>query len=302
MNVGDFDRYAPIIDDFQAFNEALERPLPRVLWANPLRRDPAKIDAEILDLCSQAVPVPWKEHAWRLPPDTRPGHWLIHVLGDIYVQEEAAMLAGDLVGARPGERVLDMCAAPGGKSLQLAASMADQGTLVLNEKRFARLAGLRRNVERFGLTCATVSQNDGARIPIPEIAFDRILVDAPCSCEGTSRKKIGRRIRTDSHDRDVIVQVQVSLLRRAMKLVKPGGTVIYSTCTYAPEENEAVLDRIRPKDGVIEPIQLPPGLRATPGITTWNGARYRDDVSQAIRVWPHLNDTGGFFIAKFRRI
>ena len=111
-----FERYQSIIDDYDAFQRALATPLPRTIWASPLKRSLATIDQEIRAICPEAVPIKWRRHAWRLPPEARPGSWLLHLLGTIYVQEEAAMVAGRVVNPRPGERVLDLCAAPGGKS------------------------------------------------------------------------------------------------------------------------------------------------------------------------------------------
>ncbi len=297
-----FDRYAGLVDDPNAFRAALERPLPKTVWLNPLKRAPEETAAELSRICPDAERIQWHPHAFRLPPETSPGRWLPHLLGHLYVQEEAAMIAGHLVGAQPGERILDMCAAPGGKSAQLAIDMNDQGLLVLNERKAGRMAGLRRNMERIGVTCVMMSQNCGARLPIPEVLYDRVLVDAPCSCEGTSRKDLSAIPEVSDRSRDLIVQVQKSLLRRAVKLCRPGGTILYSTCTYAPEENEAVLNSVRESDVCIEPIELPPGLMASPGLAEWEGTQFRDDVCNALRLWPHHNDTGGFFLARLRRL
>jgi 16S rRNA C967 or C1407 C5-methylase (RsmB/RsmF family) len=297
-----FERYRCIIDDYDAFKSVLDTPLPRTIWASPLKRSLKTIHSEIEALCPSAVPLAWREHAWRLPHDTLPGSWLLHVLGTIYAQEEAAMLAGVVMSPKPGERVLDLCAAPGGKSVQMAMNMMDRGNLVLNEKNFGRLGGLRGNVKRMGITCATINHDDGLRLIPPTRLFDRVLVDAPCTCEGTSRKASKTRREISSHDRDVLIQVQVGLLRKALNLVKPGGRVVYSTCTYAPEENEGVLHRIRPDQATVEPITLPPGIRGTAGLRSWGTTTYRADIQNSVRLWPHHNNTGGFFIAKLRRL
>lgn len=296
-------RYAPIVDDLDAFLCAADRPLPRVVWANPLYGDPHAIDAEIRAECPAAEPVGWRPHTWRLPPDVRPGRWLLHTLGAIYGQEEAALWAGDLVGARPGERVIDLCASPGGKSAQIAIAMGDDGTLIANERSRGRLAALRHTLDRLGITCAIVTQHDGVRLPPLTGGYDRVLVDAPCTCEGTTRKTAGgRRSAPGIGYRDSVSQVQRALLRAGVRLARPGGTIVYATCTYAPEENEATLDAIDPADAVIEPIEPPPGLRISPGLTAWDGRRFRPDVAHAARIWPHHNDTGGFFVARLRRL
>ncbi|MEE2758036.1 MAG: RsmB/NOP family class I SAM-dependent RNA methyltransferase [Myxococcota bacterium] len=295
-------RYQALVDDYTAFIEASAKPLPRVVWANPLKRSVQEIEADIMQLCPQAKRLGWTSNGWRLPSDSQPGRWLLHLIGEVYVQEEASILAADLVGAQPGERVLDMCAAPGGKTVRMAIGMKDQGQLLANEKKHGRIGGLRWNLNRLGITCVTVNHDDGLRLKRPLKPFDRILVDAPCTCEGTSRKAQARSQLITEKERDTVAQVQVALLRKALDMVKPGGFVVYSTCTYAPEENEGVLDRISTEQAIIDPIHVPPPLKTEAGTTQWGSHRYRDDVCNAIRLWPHHNDTGGFFIAKLRRI
>lgn len=296
-------RYAPIVDDLDAFLSAAARPLPRVVWANPLQADPQAVADELRALCPQVQPVPWHADAWRLPPDAQPGRWPMHTVGEIYAQEEAAIWAGDLIGAQPGERVLDLCAAPGGKAARMAVAMGDRGTLIANDRFVGRMPALRRTMDRLGVTCAVLTAYDGARFPISEPLFDRVMVDAPCTCEGTTRKKAGGRWSAPGEGyRFSITQVQRALLRQGLRLTRPGGVVIYATCTYAPEENEGALDGIDPSVAVIEPITPPDGLRVSPGVPSWNGQTYRPDVVNAARIWPHHNDTGGFFVARLRRL
>ncbi|MEE2788268.1 MAG: RsmB/NOP family class I SAM-dependent RNA methyltransferase [Myxococcota bacterium] len=294
-------RYCELLEDPKTFLECAQTPLARTIWANPLKGQIERTALKIEAIGVDARPLSWRPGAWRLPPDVKPGHWLLFVTGEIHVQEEAAMLAGGLLGAKPGERILDLCASPGGKTAQLAVSMTNRGTLIANERARKRLSPLRRNLERLGVTCAAVSQFDGARFPILEQPFDRILVDAPCTCEGTSRKQPGRIDRVDERFRASIIQVQKALLRRATALCKSGGTILYATCTYAPEENEGVLSAISPDVARIEPVVMPDGVRTAPGIPSWQGVRFRSDVRHAHRVWPHFNDTGGFFFAQLRK-
>lgn len=295
-------RYAPIVDDLDAFLEATDRPLPRVIWANPLRGDLDAIAASVLRRCPQAEPVPWRPYTWRLPADSRPGSWPRFVIGDLHGQEEAAILAADLLDAQPGERILDMCAAPGGKSAVIATAMRNQGTLIANDRKAGRLSSLRRTLERLGVTCAAVTHLDGSRIGPIDGGFDRIMVDAPCTCEGTSRKPDGHRGGTSPRYRDTAAQIQTSLLRQALRLVRPGGRVVYATCTYAPEENEAVVEAagVAGTFRIVPPPALP-ALTLAPGITAWNGRRFRDDMRHCARLWPHQNNTGGFFVAILER-
>ncbi len=295
-------RYADIVDDVDAFLAASLRPLPRVVWANPLRGPVAVTEAALRRDFPAATPVPWRAHAWRLPTEASFAGSRLHLGGFVYAQEEAALWAGDLVGARPGERVADLCAAPGGKAAQIAVAMEDRGTLVANDRKVGRLAALRRTLDRLGVTSAAVSCHDAARLPAPAGWFDRVLADVPCSCEGTTRKPRARYLPTEDRYRASIVQVQKSALRRAVKLTRPGGTIVYATCTYAPEENEGVLDALDPSLVTIEPLDVPAGLRVSPGITAWDGRHFRPDAANAARLWPHHNDTGGFFVARLRRL
>jgi len=302
-------RYAPVLgpDAHADFVAACARPLPRAVWVNPVRAaDPDAVAARILDRCPDARPVPWWPHAFRLPADTTPGTWIEHRLGLIHIQEEAtlwpaALLDLDAPNPHGGPaRVLDLCAAPGNKTAQIAIRLGDRGLVVANEKDRGRLSQLRYNLERLGLTSVLVTRADGNRYPTPELPFDHALVDAPCTCEGTTRKR-GHRDTTDAFRRG-IQSTQIGLLRRALRLVRPGGTVVYATCTYAPEENERVLDAISPDDAAIEPVPTPPGVTLGAGLPAWDGRTFRPDVVHARRLWPHLNDTGGFFVARLRRL
>ena len=324
-------RYYDLCGDVEAFCAAAARPLPKVVWANPLRGDPTETDRRILTRCPEAVPVPWLPHAWRLPPETMPGQWLEHVLGLVHVQEEAALWAVPLLGAMPGETVLDACAAPGNKTAQLAIAMGDRGNLWAVDRSPGRVSVLRRTLERLGVTCAVAICAD-LTLAVPRLApigeraegasgasvgrqpggvpihgpvgplFDRVLLDVPCSCEGTSRKRDGRSEAPSDGERAFQVSIQRKIVARALARTRPGGTLIYSTCTYAPEENEGVLDATLGELAVIEPITAPPGLVTRPGIPAWGGRTYRPDVVHALRLWPQDNDTGGFFVARLRRL
>ncbi len=299
------ERYRELVDDWAAFEAASVRPLHRVVWANPLRGDVEATGAELLRLCPEAVPLGWHPNAWRLPTDARPGNWSAYKKGRVHGQEEAALWAVGALDVAPGQRVLDLCASPGNKTAQIAVAMADRGMVIANERTAGRMAALRFNLERLGVTSAVVTRGDGVRFDgyglEGETGLDRVLVDAPCTCEGTSRKTgvMGRRGAEEL--RFSLAQIQIALLRNAVRLVKPGGLVVYATCTYAPEENEAVVDAVR--DVIeVEPIALPEGLRGTPGLQSWGDRTYRSDMTNAVRIWPHHNDTGGFFVARLRRV
>lgn len=293
-----FSRYAGIVDDWDALLAALQRPLPITLWANPLRlsRD------ELLPLLAReglhAEPIRWTAHGLRLSPDARPGlHWGF-LAGLFRIQEEVSMLPVHLLDPQPGERVLDLCAAPGNKTAQIAVAMNNQGTVVSNDLKRGRIAAIRQSVKRLGLMNVAVTVCDGREIDGRVGSFDRVLVDAPCTCEGTFRKMRIPQI-VDAGFRERTVRMQTALLRRAIHLTRPGGRIVYSTCTMAPEENESVVDSIlRESDGALR--LLPAGIAgfaASSGLAEWQGRAFHPDMPYCLRVWPHPEDTGGFFVA-----
>ncbi|HKJ70328.1 MAG TPA: RsmB/NOP family class I SAM-dependent RNA methyltransferase [Gammaproteobacteria bacterium] len=294
-------RYAPIVDDVEAFLTAASTPLPRVVWANRVRIG----DDAMADLmgrrCPQAEPLAYLDGTWRVPADgPRPGKWPEFTLGLIHTQEEVSLWPVTVLDPRPGEAVLDLCAAPGNKTARMAVAMSDAGSVLANDRRWSRIQGIQDIVARMGLTSVMASHGDGGQLP-GQARFDRVLVDAPCTGEGTTRKARGRspELRNDYHK---LQAVQKGLLRRAVELTRPGGVIVYSTCTYAPEENEAVLDGIYPEKAAIEPIELPAEVTVDAGVAEWQGERFRADTANAVRFWPHHNDTGGFFVARLRRL
>ncbi|MEN3026109.1 MAG: RsmB/NOP family class I SAM-dependent RNA methyltransferase [Chlorobiota bacterium] len=295
-----FARYVPLLDDPASFWTCLQVPLTPCIWVNPLKTTPEALQAYCAEEGLELEAVPWYPGAFRLRNSDRPGATLPFIAGWYYVQEEIAMAAVVALEPQPGEHVVDLCAAPGGKTAQLALRVYPTGSVLANELQRERLSSLRTTVDRLGLVNVLVTWHDGRFLPLPEDVWDRVLVDAPCTGEGTVRKAGQSWRPVTDRFRQYCAAVQRALLRHALRLVKPGGVVVYSTCTFAPEENELVLDAVLGDYGVIEPYSIP-GLQAMPGITQWEGKRLRSDLVHACRYWPHLNDTGGFFVARIRR-
>lgn len=321
FKLDNFRHYVGLIDDWDAFADACGRPLPVVIWANPLRRevlerfnqadglpflaekDPTGgglLAARLRDRGYECKDVGWYPGAYKVGNLSKPGRTLEHLLGTYHVQEEASLIPSVVLAPRPGELVLDMCAAPGGKTAQISVAMASEGTVVANDVSIDRLRALRSNCERLGVLNVAMAAHDGTRFPLHVGPFDAILLDVPCSCEGNIRRSIGANYAKPAAFLTGRSGLQATLLGRAWKLLAPGGRLVYATCTFAPEENEMVLDYSLRDDASIEPIHIE-GLTAAPGVTKWLGQVLRPDCTNVARFWPHFNDTGGFTVALVRK-
>ena len=301
-------RYASLVDDFDAFRAACDRPLPSVVRVNTLKASPDRAKRALDTADVGYEPADWHQGLLRLD-ERGPGTSWPYFHGWLHGQEEVSTLPALALDPQPGEVVWDACAAPGSKATQLAALMDDEGVVIGNDNNLGRLSALRHNAERLGITNLAVTNQDarnfslkpfGDRGSDPERieAFDRALVDAPCSCEGTIRKNPDAFEEWSLSHVEGIAGVQKGILRRAIDATRPGGTVVYSTCTFAPEENEAVLDHVLDGDDCeIREWEPPEEFATDPGVTEWQGAEYDPAVERAHRVYPHRNDTGGFFCA-----
>ena len=301
------ERYESLVDDPEAFRAACDRPLPSVVRVNTIKATVERV-REALDAEGVAhEPTDWHPGVLRLSEES-PGHNWPHAHGWIHGQEEVSNLPALILDPQPGDRVWDACAAPGSKTTQLAALMDDAGLLVGNDNNLGRLSALRHNAERLGVTNLVVTNQDarnfslkplgeGSGDPAAIEAFDRVLVDAPCSCEGTIRKNPDAFDTWSLDHVHSVAGVQKGILRRAVQATRPGGTVVYSTCTFAPEENEAVLDHVLDAEDC-RLVDFDAPLDGVPGVTEWEGETYDPSVAKALRIYPHHNDTGGFFCAK----
>jgi NOL1/NOP2/sun family putative RNA methylase len=292
-----FQRYAEIIPDFDAFLSIQSQPISSSARINTLKIDRSSL-LERLDRAGMAYrTLHWYPLGLRLEVE-RPGKMIENMLGFIHIQEEVSFIPPLVLDPKPGQTVLDLCAAPGSKTTQICQAMNNLGLVVANEPSLARITSLRANCERLGAINVAITRYDGRRFP--DHQFDRILVDAPCSSEGTARKDL-KVLNRCSLKRSLDLQVlQLGLLSRAAKLLRPGGVLVYSTCTYAPEENEAVVDKVleNSKDSLRLENASIPGVKGCQGISEWEGAEFSEELKRTVRYYPHQNDTGGFFVAK----
>lgn len=293
-------KYASLIDDVAEFERAIARPLPGCFWMHPTRANEAELLQWFSEHKIECSPLHWYPGAWRVSHDVKLGNTVPFAAGWYCVQEEIALTAVKALDAQPGEKILDMCASPGGKTAQISFAVGNSGMVVANEKQWQRLTALATKVDAMALANVVVTHANAMALTLEPASFDKVLADVPCSGEGTVRKLVGGVRPMEGRFERVLPQTQASILRRALRLVKPGGVVVYSTCTLNPLENEAVLSQALGDLGVVEKFEFN-GLKSSSGILSWNGQKYRDDVVNAHRFYPHQNDTGGFFVARIRR-
>lgn len=283
--------------EYEALIKTYQRQPTKGIQINTLKSG-ADIVRPILPF--ETMPVPWYEDGFYIDQEVRPGKNPFYYAGLYYVQEPTAMAAVQALGVKPGDWVLDLCGAPGGKSVQIATALKGQGLLVSNELVNSRASILSSNIERMGIANALVTN------VFPEHLvsgfyekFDKILVDAPCSGEGMFRKD-PKTLQDWSLERiDRCVGKQNKILETASKLLKPGGILVYATCTFSPQENEQVIEAFLEKESyTLETIELK-GLNDR-GRREWT-KKGEIDIEKALRIMPMHVEGEGHFIAKLRK-
>ncbi len=280
--------------EYEAFLAAEARPRETSLRLN--RRKGALPDLSALRL----EPVPWARDGYYCDGGARPGQLVWHEAGLYYLQEASAMAPAELLGVAPGMRVLDLCAAPGGKSGQLAAALAGTGLLVSNEIHPKRAAVLAENLERLGVANALVLSEHPRRLAerFPD-GFDRVLVDAPCSGEGMFRKEPAAAAGWSEETVAMCARRQREILQSAAAMVRPGGRLVYSTCTFSPEENEGVVSAFL-RDNPDFSVAPAAGPGFAPGRPDWVDSP-APGLEDAARLWPHRLRGEGHFAAVLAR-
>ena len=285
-------------DEAPAFLDALRRPAERAVRANPLKVDPAELPA-LLGI--DPDPVPWCREALFLPEGARAGDTVAHAAGLFYVQEPSAMAVGEALDARPGQWVLDLAAAPGGKTTLIAGRLGAEGVVVANELQRSRVQALADNLDRWGSWRTAVATETVARLAdrLPGM-FDRVLLDAPCSGEGLFRRSPAAAAQWRPGHVRGSADRQHGLLADAARLARPGGVVVYSTCTFAPEENEQQIAGFLAGHPGWELAEIPRHDGFASGRPDWAPGG-PPDLARAVRLWPHQLRGEGHFIAKLIR-
>ena len=274
-------------DEFPAFLRALALPPRRALRLNPQRNGAEQAAAPFLP--DGAPRVPWEPLGRYLAADAKPGAGIAHAAGAFYLQDASAMAPVAALDPRPGERVLDLCAAPGGKSGQIAARLNGRGFLLSNEIEFSRARILLGNLERLGVTNAFVTSAPAEALArVLPAFFDRVLVDAPCSGEGMFRRDPEAASQWNPDAPAGCAARQTAILNDAARMVRPGGKLVYSTCTFNRLENEGTVREFLRAHPDFEPDAFD-----LPGVGT-----SRDGC---LRLWPHRIEGEGHFLARFTR-
>jgi tRNA (cytosine40_48-C5)-methyltransferase len=220
-----------------------------------------------------------------------------YLLGHYYIQDLSSCMAVDALDITPGQIVLDVAAAPGGKTTYMAQKMNNSGVIIALEPNERRARSMSFNLARCGVYNTCIFKMDGLFAGKLEMKFDRVLLDAPCSCEGVIAKDPTRKLSHTPQDVDYCSRMQERLIEAAASTVKPDGIMVYSTCSFAPEENEMVVDRLLQNFGN---ITVEPVANGSSGLTRFGDLKFDSQLKYAQRLYPHLHDTTGFFIARLR--
>ena len=285
------ERYAQLGESFDPKAVAVKQ----ALRINTLKATGAEVAGR---LNARLEKIPFLKEGYYFTSAFTVGAMPEHFLGLIYIQEAASQVPAEVLDPRPGEVVLDMCAAPGSKTTQMAAMMQNKGTILALDANNARLPSLKNNLERCGASNCVAYKKDAAYAEDLKMQFDKILLDAPCSgnfaVDGEWFKK--RKV----FDLRELVKVQRKMLEAGLSLLKTGGVMVYSTCSLEPEENEENISWLLDAHPEIRLEKIDKDV-GDPGLTEPFGRKLRDEVRLCRRFWPHKLGTQGFFIAKIRK-
>ncbi|MFT9388510.1 MAG: RsmF rRNA methyltransferase first C-terminal domain-containing protein [Leuconostoc sp.] len=294
-------------DEAPAFFDTFDDQVQKAYRMNPLKAHPIVSDTP------DHGPVPYGQwgHFGAVS-----GHSVDHVTGVVYSQEPSAQFVGEVLQPQPGERVLDLAAAPGGKTTHLAAFMQQDGLLWANEIFMNRAKILSENIERMGVQNSIVSSHAPAELSakLPQF-FDKILLDAPCSGEGMFRKNPAAVAQWHQDFPQELADLQREILKEAMKMLRPGGQIVYSTCTFAPEEDEQMIAWLMQEypEMTLLPIEKPAHTHVSDGRPAWADHDYtagqtsesttvdQIELAKTARLWPQVLQGEGHFVAKLQK-
>ncbi len=289
--------------DYQKFIEYSFSYLRRSIRINTLKID-KEIELKRLKNKLTLTQIPWCEEGyWVNDKDNQRfdfGNLLDHQLGYFYLQESASMIPAVVLEPKENMRVLDMCAAPGSKTSQIAQYMKNTGVLIANDLNFSRLKALGSNLQRLGVMNSIITNLSGNYFNNPE--FDRVLVDAPCSGTGTIRKSYKVLDMWSPGLIKKFSSIQKKLILSGFDALKTGGVMVYSTCTLEPEENEFVVDWLLKNRTNAKLLNINLKINRSKPILEWKSTKLNTEISKVLRIHPQDNDSEGFFVAKITKL
>ena len=295
-----FEEYRDIIPDFHQFQEALREPFDPHLRINRIKIDPAHLLQRLneknihLERANKTV-----DTLYLAPGLVSTGNLVEYFAGYIHPQAYTSCLASAALCPSVGSYVLDMCASPGGKTSHLAELMGNSGLVVANELFPSRHPGLGHTLSRLGVTNALVTGYQAQQFPLKQ-RFDFVLADVPCSGEGRFRAIEKSFVHSERRTKEKLPDLQKKIITRGFDLLKEDGLMVYSTCTYNPDENESVVNYLlNNRDAMLLPIEV--GATYEPGLSQWRQKKYEEQLKRTARFYPHRINSVGFFMASIGR-
>jgi len=294
-------------DEYEDYIQSFEQKHYCGLRVNTLKITPEDFEA----ICPFEIHrIPWIQNGYYYDGNEQPAKHPYYHAGLYYIQEPSAMTPANLLPIQPGDKVLDLCAAPGGKSTELAAKLKGEGLLIANDISNSRAKALLKNVELFGVRNAiVVSEAPSKLIDYFEEYFDKILIDAPCSGEGMFRKEPSMMKNWEQNGVGFYNGLQKDIILSAAKMLKPGGSMLYSTCTFSPEENEGTIAFLLeqcPEFHVVNPLENRDTVKEEISYEGFSCGRPEwvdgpEELKNCIRLWPHKIHGEGHFIALLKK-
>ncbi len=278
--------------------EANEKPLPETIRCNDYLIDCDILKSRLEGKGFKLAKLPIAPHGFEvLKAPISIGATHEYLQGYYYIQDPGSMLVVYILDPKPGELIIDMAAAPGGKATQILQLTRDKARLIAVDISRRRMKALRSHMQRMGFTSYIAVRMDARLLP-ETIKAERVLLDAPSSGEGIIRKDPERRRKGSVEDIRIVHQLQLSLLEKAVRLVSEGGVIVYAACSTAVEEGEYVVHKVLEEHSEIHVVEPDVRFQLARGITYYRGVKLNSEVARCTRLWPHIHGTEGFFICK----
>jgi len=289
-------------DQTKQLLEANEKPLTPSIRVNTLKIDKNNLKNRLLTKGFKLESIDWIHSGFKIRKSPlNLGSTHEYLQGFYYIQSIAPMLPAIILKPGPGDVVIDMCAAPGGKATHLAQIMNNNGNLILIERNIKRIPALEINLRRMGVSNSIVINDDAVNLSKMNLKANKILLDAPCTGEGLIRQDSSRKRSKTLKDINKLSNIQRALLKTGLNSLNPGGQLLYSTCSIAPEENELVLHEVLKYNTDFAIVKIPNSY-GVDGITEVYNKTLREDIKYSQRLYPHLHNTIGFFISLIEKI